>query len=119
MYAVDRRWESARTLRAALLAVGELESDYKAHAAKLPTDWTALEPTRTLAVLTARIGESAESWNAAWAELERMDGQVQLMPAQIYVMLAALRDLPADAELAGQRAPEGDAQAQVRARAHY
>jgi hypothetical protein len=100
MRAADNNMDEDQMLRATFQLVGLLEFDYMEKITRSGSDIVALEPTRTLSVLSQRIGESVETWNKAWKVLEDVDSKGgNLAAAQLNVLIAALRELPTDAAL--------------------
>ena len=96
--------------------VGQLESDYEPAATHRGADLALLEPTCTLETLSARVGRSVESYTRTWQILEAEDraGGEGLRQSQLNVLIAALRDLPADgAYPAGAQSGEQGKQVRV------
>lgn len=107
MLAADKSIDEEAMLRLSLQLIGLLESDYMDEITRAGTDIVALEPTRTLSILSQRIGESVDTWNKAWKVLEDADRKGDgLAAAQLSVLIAGLRELPADAALPASQGVE-------------
>lgn len=71
-------------------------------------------------MLSDYIGNSVECWNLAWRLLEQQDegrAGAELTVPHLNIMIAALRNLPADADLPAKSALQDDVE-QVRRRLH-